>query len=105
MQPLPKLGQLLTIDVFKPHVGEAFLVDAQPEPVRITLDEVRVASTIGLEWLPRAPFSLSFSTPWDTLLVEGAYPMKTPSGDLVHLHLIPTQTFNTSRRHYHAIFN
>lgn len=105
MHPLPKLGHLLTIDVFKPHVGEAFLVDAQPEPVRIMLDEVRPALNLGLEWLPREPFSLSFSTLWDTLLVEGAYPMKTPSGDLVHVHLIPTQTFDTVRRHYHVVFN
>lgn len=105
MHPLPKLGHLVTVDVFKPHVGEAFLVDAQPEPVRIVLDEVRAGIMTGVDWLPREPFSLSFSTPWDTMLIEGAYPMKTPHGDLVHVHLIPTQTSPGPRRHYHAVFN
>lgn len=103
LHPLPKLGLLLTIDDFKPHVGERFLADAAPEAIAIQLDEIRPAPAI--DWLPREPFSLVFSTPWDTMLVEGAYRLKTPRGDMVELYLIPTQTMLGPRRYYHSVFN
>jgi len=103
LHPLPKLGLLLTIDDFRPHVGEFYKVDATPEPIDILLDAVLAAP--GADWLPREPFTLVFSTPWDTLLVEGHYRMKTPRGDLIGFHLIPTQTAHGPRRHYHSVFN
>lgn len=103
MHPFPKFGQLLTVDDFKPHVGEAFAVHATPEPVHIMLDQVRVQA--GADWLPREPFSLVFSTPWDVLLTEGSYRMKSPRGDLIEVYVIPTQTTPGPRRHYHAVFN
>ncbi len=103
MHPLPKFGQLLTIDDFRPFVGEAFAVHATPEPIGILLD--KVTPQPGADWLPREPFSLVFSTPWSTLLVEGAYRMKSPRGDLVEVYIIPTQTMPGPRRLYHAVFN
>lgn len=103
LHPLPRFGQLLTIDDFKPHVGEAFAVDATPEPIRILLD--KVTPQPGPSWLPREPFSLVFSTPWGTLLAEGSYRMKSPRGDLLEVYVIPTQTLPGPRRYYHSVFN
>lgn len=103
MYQLPKLGPLLTVDDFKPHSGETYRVDATPEPIGIHLDAVQVG--IAPNWVEREPFTLQFSTPWDVLLVEGNYRMKSPRGDLVELYLIPTQTAPGPRRHYHSVFN
>jgi hypothetical protein len=103
LYPLPKLGQMLAIEDFKPFEGEAFVVDATPEPIRIKLDEAQAMP--GPDWMEREPFTLLFSTPWDTLLVEGNYRMKSPRGDLVEVYIIPTQTAFGPRRSYHAVFN
>lgn len=88
---------------FTPHVGETYLVDATPQPVTIMLDAVQPG--LALDWAERAAFTLIFSTPWDTLLVDANYRMKTPRGDMVEIYMIPTQTPPGPRRRYHAVFN
>lgn len=103
MFALPKMGRLVTLESFKDYVGVDYLVDAHPEPVKIRLDEVKVG--IGASWMERQPFTLSFSTPFDTFLGEGNYRVRTPAGELVEFYLIPTQTFHEPRRHYHAVFS
>ncbi len=103
MYALPKLGRLVTLESFKDYVTVDYLVDAQPEPVKIRLDDVKVG--IGESWMERQPFALSFSTPFETFLTEGQYRVKTPGGEIVEIYLIPTQTFHDPRRHYHAVFN
>lgn len=89
---------------FAPFVGRQWLVDTQPKPVMIQLDQVDNARG-GLPG-GRDPFVLIFSTPWDTLLVEGQYLMRPgDDAEAVEIHLIPTQTAPGPRRNYHAVFN
>lgn len=102
MYGLPKLGRVLVVDDFRPHVGEDFLVQAEPEPVRLRLDAIDQG--VIQTWSIREAFTLVFSTPFETLLVEGTYPFRMPRGDVVEIDLIPTQTMQTRRRLYHAVF-
>ena len=37
---LPDIGPLLSAADFEPHVGEIFLVEAQPQPVQIRLETI-----------------------------------------------------------------
>jgi hypothetical protein len=89
---------------FTPFVGRQWLVSAQPKDITLQLDEVdnlRGGMPGG-----RDPFVLIFSTPWDTLLVEGHYLMRPGhDAEAVSIHLIPTQTAPGPRRSYHAVFN
>ena len=89
---------------FTPFTGRQWLVDAQPKAISIQLDQVD--NVRGGPAGGRDPFVLIFSTPWDTLLVEGHYLMR-PGADAeaVSIHLIPTQTGPGARRLYHAVFN
>ena len=102
MFALPKLGRLVTVDSFKDYVGVDYLFQAQPEPVRVRLDDIKVG--FSPDWAERQAFSLSFSTPFDTFLGEGEYRVKTPGGEVLEIYLIPTQTAVGPRRHYHAVF-
>lgn len=103
MLPLSPLGPLLTMEHFLPHVGQTYRVQAAPEPVDIRLDEVRRSPKAV--WMPRDPFSLVFSTPWNVLLVEASYAMQPHGGDPITLHLIPSLSVPGDRRFYHAVFN
>ena len=103
MFPLPKLGPLLTVDDFLPYVGAIYLVQATPKPVEIVLETIQRAP--GESWLPREPFTLSFSSAWNALLLEGRYTLQPPGGSLVELHIIPTQTGPSERRYYHVVIN
>lgn len=103
MHPLPKLGPLLTVDDFLPHVGGSYSVEAAPEPIDIRLDEVLRRPRPA--WMAREPFLLVFSTPWTVLLVDATYRMSPEGGQPVELHLIPTQTMAGERRFYHSVFN
>jgi hypothetical protein len=103
MYPLPKLGQLLTIDDFLPHVGATYLVQATPKPIEIRLETA--LRRPGEPWMPREPFLLSFSSVWSALLLEGRYTMQPTGGTPVELYIIPTQTFPGERRLYHAVVN
>lgn len=89
---------------FTPFTGRQWLVDAQPKAITIQLDAVDNARG-GLPG-GRDPFVLVFSTPWDTLLIEGHYMMRPgQDAEAVPIHLIPTQTGPGARRLYHAVFN
>lgn len=97
-------AMLLQAYHFTPFVGRQWLVDAQPKPITIQLDQVD--NVRGGMPGGRDPFVLVFSTPWDTLLIEGHYPMRPgPDAEAVSIHLIPTQTPPGPRRNYHAVFN
>lgn len=97
-------AMLLQAYHFTPFVGRQWRVDTQPQPITIQLDavdNVRGGMPGG-----RDPFVLVFSTPWDTLLVEGHYLMRPgDDAEAVEVHIIPTQTAPGPRRLYHAVFN
>jgi hypothetical protein len=100
----PSTAMLLQAYHFTPFVGRQWLVDTQPRPMTIQLDEVD--NVRGGMPGGRDPFVLVFSTPWDTLLVEGQYLMRPgQDAEAVEIHLIPTQTPPGPRRNYHAVFN
>ena len=103
MHPLPRLGQLLTVDDFLPHVGATYLVQATPKPIEIVLENIQRFP--GEAWLPREPFMLSFSSVWGALLLEGRYTLQRPGSSPVELHIIPTQTAPGERRYYHVVIN
>lgn len=101
---LPKLGPLLTIDDFTPHVGESYLVDAHPQPIPLRLDEV--LADLGEAWMERQPFILLFSTPWEALLVEGLYRLtRGPGATPVELHIMPINAPPGPRRIYQSVMN
>ena len=101
---VPSSLVLLTAPLFRAFVGRDWLVDTQPAPVKIKLDAVDDLKG-GMPG-GRDPFILIFSTPWDTLLVEGQYLMRPgDDAEAVEVHLIPTQTAPGPRRLYHAVFN
>ncbi|GAA0655316.1 DUF6916 family protein [Brevundimonas lenta] len=92
----------LTLEDFMPFVGREVLVDATPQPLAIRLDSAVPVIDTGLG--QRTPFTLTFSTPWTTLLTEAHYPIQVGKQVAV-IHLIPTQTAPGPRRFYHAVFN
>ena len=51
MLPLPRLGPLLTVDDFLPHVGSSYRAEAVPQLVDIRLDEV--LRRPGAPWMAR----------------------------------------------------
>ena len=100
---LPDFGPLLTAADFEPHVGKAFVVDAQPKPVEIRLE--RIEHGRYDTGLMRHPFTLVFTSPWTVLLVSAVYRMQPADGRPIEVFLIPTQTAPGLQRFYHAVFN
>jgi Domain of unknown function (DUF6916) len=103
MYSFPDIGPLLTAADFEPHVGEDFLVDASPKPLRIRLEKVMLRPIDPQ--MRRQPFMLIFTTPWTDLLLAAMYRMQPSGGRQVELFLSPTQTAPGERRYYHAVFN
>jgi hypothetical protein len=102
MQLTPAAAPILTPADFEPLIGGDFIADATPEPINIRLDEVARRATFNPAF--REPFTLIFSTPWSTLLIEGNYRLRTPRGNSIELFLNPTLTPPGERRFYHAVF-
>lgn len=102
MYRLPKLGRLLVVEDFAPHVGAAFRVDATPAAVDLRLERIDRYPPNALDL--REPFTLIFSTPVSALLVAATYRMRAPDGREVAIDLIPTQSAPGERRLYHAVF-
>jgi Domain of unknown function (DUF6916) len=103
MNSLPDLGLLLTAADFEPHVGQIFLVDAQPKPLEIRLEKIVLCPNDTA--LARQPFILIFTSPWSALLIAAHYRMRPQGGGPFEMFLIPTQTAPGERRYYHAVFN
>ena len=100
---LPDIGPLLSAADFEPHVGETFLVEAQPQPVEIRLEKILHGRfDTGLT---RPPFTLIFTSPWTVLLVSALYRMQPNGGRPIEVFLVPTQTAPGQQRYYHAVFN
>lgn len=103
MHSLPDFGPLFTAADFEPHVGQIFLVDAQPKPLAIRLEKI-VHRPLDRE-VARQPFMLIFTTPWTDLLLAAHYRMSPQRGGSFEMFLSPTQTAPGPRRYYHAVFN
>ena len=100
---LPDIRALLTAADFEPHLGKAFVVDAQPKPVEIRLE--RIEHGRYDTGLTRHSFTLIFTSPWSVLLVSALYRMQPADGRPIEVFLIPTQTAPGLQRYYHAVFN
>jgi hypothetical protein len=103
MYALPDIGPLLTAADFEPYVGKIFLVDAQPKPLEIRLEEILRRPPDPL--LARQPFTLIFTSALNALLLSAIYRMQPSGGRLIEMFLVPTQTGPSERRYYHAVFN
>jgi uncharacterized protein DUF6916 len=103
MYSLPDLGPLLTAADFEPHVGQIFVVNAQPKPLEIRLEKIVYQHDDMV--VARQPFMLIFTSPWNDLLLSAVYRMQPNGGRPVEMFLVPTQTAPGDRRYYHAVFN
>lgn len=99
-----KIAPMLTIEDFAGREGTIWMVDATPEPLRIRLEAIYPG--LAQASLSRFPFTLSFTTAWDEMLMDAIYQLQpVDGGEPVQIHLTQTQTPPGPRRFYHAEFN
>ena len=75
----------MVLEEFLPLVGQWFLADCEPEPVKLKLVEAAPYRPNSVD--PRPPFALLFYTGPDARLLEGTYTLRCGAfgPDLIHL--------------------
>jgi hypothetical protein len=98
------MGEFLTIDHFKPHVGKVvhFKGTRYAFPLeRILSDRKRLP-----KWVKRRPFTLIFVGPKESaVLPEGLYECEIEGGPVYELYVNPIHTAAPDRQEYQAVFN
>jgi hypothetical protein len=81
----------LTVETFRSEVGNVFWADTVPKPVKLKLLRMNEGMPTLRDF--RIPFALIFATPKNTLLLEGAYDLKSESGrEYRQVHMAPVQS-------------
>lgn len=93
----------VTVDTFRPLVGDVFTIRAADGAIQATLQAVRAAEGHGYPETMRAPFSIEFRGPADRMLQQGIHAVEhTAFGELVVL-LVPTGASAEGAR-YEVVF-
>lgn len=99
-----KIAPLLKLEDFTGREGTMWLVDTTPKSLQIRLERVIPGLTRVSD--ARFPFTLSFSTPWEAMLLDAMYLLKpVDGGETIEIHLIQSHTPPGPKRFYHAVFN
>lgn len=99
------LPRSMTLDEFSGLVGEWFLADCEPEPVKIRLLEATASRPNDMA--SRPPFVLVFYTPPTARLLDGGYVLRCGQfgPDLVHINSLMPPANAEPGFYYQAIFN
>jgi hypothetical protein len=91
-------------DDFRPHLGETFTIQDQPEPHELVLVDVEAGR--HQPGAPREhPFTLTFTGQPDVPLPQAIYRLVTGTGGTVELFLVPRQPGADGLPRYDATFN
>lgn len=95
----------MVIEEFTPLVGEYFLANCDPEPVKIRLVEASPLRPNDLA--PRPPFILIFHSPPEAQLLDGTYVMKCGAfgPDMISMSNVTPPQENEPGYYYQAVFN
>jgi hypothetical protein len=95
--------ELLTIDVFRDKVGQAFVLEEADMPaIEVTL--IEATELRNYADAPRMPFSLLFTTKGDFVLPQQAYALRHVALGLQTIFLVPVGREGEITT-YQAIFN
>lgn len=99
------LPRPMTLDEFKPMVGQSLLADCNPQPVELKL--VSAEPLPHLAPIERAPFILIFRTPAEVVLITGTYAMKCGEWgpDLIYIERMVSPDPKDNGCFYQAVFN
>lgn len=94
--------RLATAEDFEPWLGRKVQVNAEPNPIELTLDRIeRTPPLPGLS--QREPFSLFFTAPLNVFLLDTAYEFDCGTGG-PHMITISQMPPMNGLRHYQAVF-
>ena len=97
--------ELLSRDVFDPHVGKVFRVKDGHHALTLTRIDARKLEDWETELRMREPFNLIFRGPPNDLLKEGMYTLEVADGPSFDLYVIPIHTPFPGRQDYQSSFN
>ena len=95
------MSDILTADLFSPHVGELFQVG--DTELSLTLVAVEVDETAQVPY--RTPFTLIFRGPATPWAPEKIWPLRAPDGTVREIYISPIHTPASDRQDYQAVFN
>ncbi len=93
----------VTIDTFKPHLGEIFRVIVGDEQMRVKLTEVSPWGPEASKGRPRVPFSLIFHTVPEAMVPQAIYRVESDTMEPMELFLVPLGADERGMR-YEAVF-
>lgn len=93
----------VTIDTFKPHLGEIFRVIVGDEQMRVKLTEVSPWGPLASKGRPRVPFSLLFHTVPEAVVPQAIYRVESDTMEPMELFLVPLGPDERGMR-YEAVF-
>jgi hypothetical protein len=94
----------LTIDTFKPHLGEIFRVTVDEErQMLVKLTEVSAWGPGASKGRPRVPFSLVFHTVPEAVVPQAIYRVESDTMEPMELFLVPLGPDERGMR-YEAVF-
>jgi hypothetical protein len=103
---IPKRGrdlmaEVVSADMFRPHIGEAVLLPGGHKLTLVSVDEHSAKVSGG----PRAPFSLILRGVAQPIVPEGLHRLTLEDGPSFELYLIPIHTPSRDRQDYQIVFN
>jgi hypothetical protein len=93
----------VTIDTFRPHLGEIFRVIVGDEQMRVKLTEVSPWGPEASKGRPRVPFSLVFHTVPEAVVPQAIYRVESDAMEPMELFLVPLGPDERGMR-YEAVF-
>ena len=99
------MSEMLTADMFQPHVDKAFRVKDGRHALTLTHVDLRPMEQRELDALGRQSFTLIFSGPPNDLLPPGFYTFEVEGGPAFQLYVMPIRTLVRDRQDYQAVFN
>ena len=105
MSDTPLLPRIMLMSEFEPLVGQYFVANCDPEPVKIKLVDVKPLTPSGLDIRP--PFIMIFHTPPNAYLVGGHYVMRCGQfgPEVIHIASMIAPPNAEPGYYYQSVFN
>ena len=99
------MSEVLTADMFQPHVNKQFRVKDGRHALTLNRVELHKTEQSEVDAFGRQSFTLLFSGPPGDVLPQGFYTLEADGGLSFQLHVIPIRTLVRDRQDYQAVFN